>query len=289
MRTITLVCLPVLFILLNACKVTKHEPIEHEPALTAMGYPFAYADTSGNLYLRELRNGYDLTEVIAGATSDRERALRVLAWASRRWKGHGKELPSSGDALTILEEAERGRTFRCVEYSTVASAALSALGMPSRRVGLKKKTVETAVAGGGHMVAEVWLADEGKWALLDGEYNLMPVVDGRALNAVELKQALHSERPIDFVSAAGPVKPSGQKQYLSFIERYLYYFNARFDERKLAEPYERVTFQGKAQLMLVPKGAPMPTRFQRTRAMDKFVYTRSVADFYEAPRLPVKK
>ena len=289
MRPLSLACLPLLFVCLCACKVTKHEAIEHEPALTAMGYPFAYADTSGNTYLRELRDGHDLTTVVAGATSDRGRALRVLDWTNRQWKGHGKKLPSSSDALTILEEAGSGRKFRCVEYSTVASAALSALGMPSRRVGLKKKTVETAVAGGGHMVIEVWLADEGKWAVLDGEYNLMPVVNGKALTAVEFKRALQSDQSIDFVSGAGPVKPTRQKRYLDFIERYLYYFNVRFDERKLPEPYERVAFEGKTQLMLVPKGAAEPTRFQRKQPMDKFVYTRSVADFYAAPRLVVKK
>ncbi len=289
MRTITLVCLPVLFLLLNACKVTKHEAIEHDAALTATGYPFAYADTGGNTYLRELRDEYDLTGVIADATSDRERALRVLDWTNRQWKGHGKKLPTNNDALTILEEADSGRKFRCVEYATVASAALSSLGMPSRRLGLKKKTVETAVAGGGHMVTEVWLADEGKWAVLDGEYNLMPVANGKALNAVEFKRALQSDRPVAFVSGAGPVKPAQQKRYLDFIERYLYYFNVRFDERKLPEPYERIAFQAKTQLMLVPKGAAEPTRFQRKRAMDKFIYTRSVADFYEAPRLAVKK
>ena len=289
MRTITLVCLPVLILLCNACKVTRHEAIEHESGLTSVGYPFAYADTTDNTYLRELRDEHDLKKVVAGATSDRERALRVLNWTNRQWKGHGKKLPTSNDALTILEEAESGRKFRCVEYATVASAALSSLGMPSRRLGLKKKTVETAVAGGGHMVTEVWLADENKWAVLDGEYNLMPTVNGKALNAVEFKRALQSDQPIAFISGAGPVTSAQQKRYLDFIERYLYYFNVRFDERKLPEPYVRIVFQEKTQLMLVPKGAAEPTRFQRRRTMDKFVYTRSVADFYAAPQPAVKK
>ena len=289
MRTLTLVCLPVLFLFLNACKVTKHEAIEHEPGVTVAGYPFVYADTTGNDYLRELRDGHGLRQVVAGATSDRERALRVLNWSHQQWGGHGKTLPSNGDALTILEEANRGRKFRCVEYATVASAAMSSLGMPSRRLGLKKKTVETAVAGGGHMVAEVWLADEGKWAVVDGEYNLMPVVNGKALNALEFKRALQSDKPVAFVSAAGPVKKGKQKRYHDFIERYLYYFNVRFDERKLGASYERITFQGKTQLMLVPKGAAEPTRFQRKRTMDKFIYTRSAEDFYAAPRVAVTK
>ncbi|CAH1002388.1 hypothetical protein LEM8419_03287 [Neolewinella maritima] len=284
MRIFTLLCFPLLFLALSACKVTKHEAIDHDD-VAAAGYPFEYADTAGNTYLRELREEYRLEGVVAGAQSDRERALRVLDWSRKQWNGHGKKLPSKGDALTILEEADRGRKFRCVEYATVTSAALSALGMPSRRVGLKKKSVETAVAGGGHMVAEVWLADEDKWVVIDGEYNLMPVVNGRALNAVEFKRALQNDEAVGYVSAAGPVKPAKQKRYREFIERYLYYFNTRFDERRLAQPYSPITYQGKTQLMLVPKGAAEPTRFQRKRMMDKFIYTRSVADFYEAPRV----
>ena len=274
-----------LLVILSSCKVTKIEIVEYESAEAAAGYPFVYADTTGNAYLRKLRQQYGLEGALQTASSDRERALILNDWSRKRWKGHGNRLPTASDALTILEEAAAGRKFRCVEYATVASAAMSSVGMPSRRVGLKKKNVETTIRGGGHVVTEVWLADEQQWAFLDGEYNLMPVLNGRALNAVEFKEALQNEEAVTFVSAAGPVAPAKQQRYLAFIERYLYYINARFDERKLAEPYERVTYQGKTQLMLVPKGAAEPQRFERKQSMDKFVYTTSREDFYEAPRV----
>ena len=277
-----------LLLILTSCKVTKPETVAYEPATGETIYPFVYADTVGHTYLRALRDGYGLEEVIAGASSDRERALLLTHWARERWRGHGRTVPSAGDALTILEEAESGRKFRCVEFATVASAAMAAVGMPSRRVGLKKKTVETTLGGGGHMVAEVWLADEQQWALVDGEFDLMPVLDGRALNAVAFKRALQEEQTVGFVSAAGPVKPSKQKRYLEFIERYLYYINARFDERKLAPPYQPITFTGKTQLMLVPKDAKEPTVFQRKRRMDQFVFTRSVEDFYAPPHVATR-
>ena len=281
----TLVPLVGLLCLLVSCQVTRHEPISYAPASPPRIFPFAYADTAGNEYLRRLRTDHDLEALIAGVDSDRERALVVLDWTRKRWNGHGKKAHTDQNALNILEESGKGRKFRCVEYSTVLTAALASVGMPARRVGLKKKSVETALYGAGHMVAEVWLADENKWALLDGQYNLLPIADGKPLNAIEFKRALQEEQRVDFLSYQQVVGPLKRRNYLGFIERYLYFVNVRFDERMLPEPYERLAYGGKTQLMLVPLGVPEPTKFQRKQVMDRFVYTRSVADMYGSPYL----
>ena len=65
--------------------------------------------------------------------------------------------------------------------------------MPSRVLGLKRRDVETAKSGAGHVVAEVWLDQFNKWVFVDGQCGAIPEKDGCPLNAVEFQKSIANE------------------------------------------------------------------------------------------------
>src|SRR5688572_14288990 len=107
-------------------------------------YVFKYENQpENNTFLKQLRTEYDLDEVIKGAKTDTEKALKIMNWVHNQWKHNGSNQPTKSDALTILQEAKEGKMFRCVEYGIVTASALNAIGLRSRVLALKTKDVET--------------------------------------------------------------------------------------------------------------------------------------------------
>ena len=243
-------------------------------------YSFRYPDTTHNLYLRTLRERYDLLTLAGRETSPDSAVLQIMDWTHHRWKHNGSHQPSQPDALTILEEAQQGGTFRCVEYATVLTDALLSLGYQARTLALKSKDAQTCKTGAGHVLTEVFLHGPQKWALLDGQFNVMPFLDGEPLSAVELQAAITAQRDFQLANRRGTVPKAVQKRYTRFIAPYLYYFETTLDsqnpETALA-PAERQ----KTHLMLVPLGAKPPTVFQRRFPIDYCHYTHSLQAFYQ--------
>ena len=276
--------LAALLVLAQACSHRAARNLAYDESARAEDYPFAYADTTGDAYLRELRQRHGLDSVTASSKTDLERVLAVLHWTHTQWSHDGYNTPTASDALSILEEAAGGASFRCVEYGIVSSEALQAIGIPARTIGLKIAAVETRWLGAGHVAAEAYLRDMGKWVFLDGQFGVVPTLDGVPLNAVEFGEALRTRRDdVALVSAEGPVTGKPRAQYLRFVDAYLYYLDVRFDNRPVASRDERVRVGGKSSLMLVPAGAARPTVFQRKSPMDYLAYTSSPPAFYAVP------
>lgn len=227
----------------------------------------------GDAYLARLREQYRLNEVVAGRRGDYERVRAVSRWVRSRWEHNGSNEPQRPDPISILEEAAQGKRFRCVEYAAVLAAALDALGIPARVLALKTEDVETRESGAGHVVAEAYLADLHKWVMVDGQWDVIPTLRGRPLNAVELQRALARRAKglgVDSFSGTTPEK------YFAWVAPYLFYFDTKFDSR----------FEGAENgysLMLVPVGAKEPRVFQRKWGIGKMVYTHSLRAFYPQP------
>ena len=236
----------------------------------------ARRSTPEDPYLVRLRETYDLDAVVAGAETDTDRMMQVASWARSRWEHNGSNRPSKSDPITILEEAEGGERFRCVEYAVVVAGALNAVGIPARVVGLKSADVETRWLGAGHVVAEAWLADLQKWALVDGQFDAVVMLDGVPQSAAEIRLELDA-RPSDLrVVGVGLGDSDGREGYLRWLAPYLYYLDVGLDERY-------GTDRQRGRLMLVPEGAPEPHVFQRKSPIRHTIYTRSLAAFYAPP------
>lgn len=256
------------------------EPVAYAAAPKPAAYRFWYENGTSNEYLYRLKSKYLLEKIVEGATSDSARALRILKWSHDQWNHNGDNEPRKKDALSILEEARNeGKQFRCVEYGIVGAAALNAIGLPARVLALKTKEVETTPYGAGHVLLEVYLKDLGKWVLMDGQWDAMPVLNGVPLNAAEFQQAIATNYDaLQIRSGSGTSKAA----YTRWVYPYLYYLDVKFDNREGVELKKELQ-SGKPSLMLVPQGAKEPTIFQQKRPINNVVYTRSLADFYAAP------
>ncbi len=282
-----------LFLLASGCapvaKLLNYTPSAHlknisfqeEPANPK--YKFWYSDTLNNIYMRTLRQQYGIDQLAAQQSDEFGAIKAVLNWSSSQWKHNGSNTPSKSDALTILEEAKKGAQFRCVEYGILASACMNSVAIPARVLGLKTRDVEKVKFGAGHVVAEVYSKQYNKWIFMDPQFNVIPTLRGIPLNAVEFQKAIFTERnAIEMINIEGKVPQEKSEQYIQWVAKYLFYFDALFDQR-IGDNIELQKIDGKTKLMLIPVGRKQPTIFQRKYPLDYCLYTNSINDFYSVP------
>jgi hypothetical protein len=239
---------------------------------------FWYEQNRNNQYLNLLRSKYPIDSLIKNAGSDTERALAILHWVNRQWMHNGDNVPKKHDAISILQEVKEGKNFRCVEYGIVTTACLNAIGLKARVLSLKTKDVETTQYGAGHVLLEVYLNDLKKWVMLDGQWDIMAVLNGVPLNAMEFQQAIAGNyAKLKIITTTDISK----RAYVDWVYPYLYYFNFSFDNREGTK--DEQTINGKTGLMLVPLGAKNPMIFQIINKLDYCIYTHSLNDFYAPP------
>lgn len=235
----------------------------------------AFFNAPSNPYLTAMRKEFALESLVTNKTSDIERILSVARWVRSRWNHNGSNTPEKHDPISVLREAATGKEFRCVEYAVVLSGALNALGYPSRVLGLMTIDVETRPVGAGHVVSEVYVPDLKKWVMVDGQWNVVPLVSGLPANAVELAEALATRpKTVDMASFSG----DDHSQYVSWIEPYLYFFTASIDN----------TYDGEhsnGAVRLAPMGATEPTVFQLKYPMQHALFTHNVTSFYPVPTI----
>ncbi|MHC4623730.1 MAG: transglutaminase-like domain-containing protein [Planctomycetota bacterium] len=231
----------------------------------------------------KLRKKYDLEGLVSKAKDDYEKLMLITAWVQKQWKHSGNNKPSRSDPLTILKEASEGKRFRCVEYAIVVAGCARSLGMPSRKLALKRADVETAKSGAGHVVAEVWLEQFNKWVFVDGQYGAIAEKDGVPLNAVELQDAIAGEVADLKIQLA---TKKDEIEYLAWVARYLYYFDFNLDQRFYKGETEKERISGsRGKIMLVPRGAAKPKVFQRRFPIRGCTYISNPECFY----LPMSK
>lgn len=233
-------------------------------------YEFVWSSPESE-YLARMKEEYKLEQLVADVDDDFVRVKLISSWVSGLWDHHGSNTPEKNDPISIVSEAEEGERFRCVEYSIVVNGALNSLGIPARTVSLKTKNVQWTLWGAGHVVVEAYLEDLGKWIMIDGQWDVIPVLNGTPLSAIELQQALASE----YTSGLGvaSLTEANADEYFKWIEKYLYYFDVALDKRVGVE-------REPGRLMLTPIGAMEPKRFQIFFPLDNMTYTSSIDDFY---------
>ncbi len=247
--------------------------------LATKDYGLVYSNNSQRASLVELRTTYQLDSLVKDCTSDFEKVTTIQSWVQSRWEHDGMNVPEKKDALYILQEAEKGRRFRCVEYSLVAGQCLSSLGFKVRGLGLMTKDISDVKWGGGHAVNEVYLDDVQKWVFIDPQFDVMTVKDSIPLNAVELQQCIAGN--IDF-ELVNPNQTITKEEYIKWIGPYLYYFYVSIPGQNISV-WDRIA-GNKKQLTLYPIGAEKPTYFQKIMRLNTSYYTHSISDFYPVLR-----
>ena len=203
----------------------------------------------------------------------------IIGYAHGLFTHDGDNNPSSSDPLTILQEAQAGQSFRCVEYSMLANGLLWANNIPSRTLGLKTRDVETRQYGAGHVVIEFWSKDLHKWVMSDVQTGIIPETKGTPLSAVELRQKLDEKKIVTYIPVTGARFSidggfDGKKNYSEWVHEYLYFIDTPI---QLALTVNNAATQQIA--MLVPDGVQEPRQFQGLFMMNA-LYTHNVSDFY---------
>lgn len=229
-------------------------------------------------YLERLRRVAGLDDVVSSDMSDYDKVREISAWAHGLWEHQGDEQVDTSDPITLILQAREGKAFRCVEYAIVIAACLSAVGIPSRTLGLMMRDVETRSSSAGHVVAEAYLKDLGKWIMVDGQWDAIPLLEGSPLNAVELQRAIAAKAPS---LSIGTSSGTEARRYLAWVKPYLFYFSIYADLRAGERGWRE------QQVILVPVGAQEPRVFQRTTPIDA-IYTRDLASFYQPPIMAAK-
>ncbi|MEM6720066.1 MAG: transglutaminase domain-containing protein [Bacteroidota bacterium] len=202
-------------------------------------------------YLEELKAAYPLA--MPTNASDMEKVLYVLNWTHNRWKHSGNNSPKKNDAISILQEAEEGGRFPCFAYAIVLRDQLNALGFKARTIYLKTADAKTRKGSPGHVATEVFLDDLQKWVFLDGQFNVMPSMNGVPLNAIEFQNAISTNFEKFTLESLAKETKTSKTNYVNFVYDYLFYLDTTFDNRY--SPKQRHLIDGKASLMLVPSGA----------------------------------
>jgi|GEM_PF-2545466 len=133
-----------------------------------------------------LRLKYRLQKIVEQGQTEFGKMKLLLNWVATRWRHNGNNTCKVHNALAILDAAEKGETFACVDYSIVLTQCLTVLGYPARSVGLWKLGVAYGNAKG-HRCTEVWSNQYGKWILLDGQNNGWWESGGVPLSAQECR------------------------------------------------------------------------------------------------------
>ena len=222
-------------------------------------------------YLKELCDTYELEKLTENCQSDYEKVETITNWVSGLWSHDGMNQPEQDDPMYILDQViNHGQRYRCVEYGTVISGCLNALGFECRQLGLKTKDVETREVGAGHVGAEVYLEDLKKWVFIDGQWGAIPMLGDTPLSAYEFGVAIREKDSNLRINWANNVYQAPDSEYFEWIEPYLYYMDSQFKN----------VDGGYTDVMFVPDDGKNVTVFQRNYDIDIDYYLRDVSVFY---------
>ncbi len=251
---------------LTACSAKETNQV-YEEELVGFQTWCSYADD----YLMELKETYRLEELIENCQTEYDKVLTITKWVSGLWKHVGDNVPEQNDPLYILNQVvNHEQQYRCVEYGTVICGCLQALGLDSRILNLKMKTVETEEYGAGHVGCEVYLDDIQKWVFIDGQWGAIPMLDDTPLNAYEFGETIRKKDSKLHINWVNNVYDATDKDYIQWIKPYLYYLDTY---------YKNV--DGKdTRIMFVPIDGKQVTIFQQKYTIDMDYYLRDINTFY---------
>ena len=143
--------------------------------------------------LAAMRQEFGLEAMTAGASTDLERARRVMSWWTGSWTYEKDCGPiySPWDPFTIIPwkgESWGGGYDKPLAYCVHSASGLTLL---LRAAGLAARSLVTDSADpagtGGHFLTEVWCRELGQWTVLDPHFDAVITLSGRPASALELQ------------------------------------------------------------------------------------------------------
>ncbi|SNR14698.1 transglutaminase-like domain-containing protein [Tenacibaculum jejuense] len=246
---------------------------------TLMSCDFIFSNPKQDSSLIALKTKYNLDSLTKKLDNDVEKVLYLTNWVHKRWQHDGNHNSGTNNVLEILQRAENGENFRCVEYGKVLSACLNSIGIPTRTLGLKTKDVEYTEYNAGHVVSEAYIKELKKWIFIDPQINYVPFHNDIPLNAVEYQRnIIDKSSSLKLKDFTGTLNEQKAAEFTKWIGKYLYFFDSKLDNSKTGS-----SCQNKSYLMLVPLKSNFPKVFQIKHKMDYLLYTNNLNDFYKAP------
>ena len=147
------------------CEITRRMEVPknimvtdwHNPAIkySSTGFTYQSADEPMNKVVIERD---DLDKVIAGAGSEFDAIVLMLAYSARRWVYSGPTLEyPKWNTIDMSERAHSlGDGGMCIQYAAYLAHILTVMGFHARHVNIQS-----------HEVVEVWCNDFDKWIYLD--------------------------------------------------------------------------------------------------------------------------
>ncbi len=235
-----------------------------------------YKQHLNNDYFKKLR---EQNPFVFDKENTLEKVLIICGYAHKLFNHNGDNVPEKNDPIFIIEEAIKGKNFRCVEYSSVANALLLSYGIVSRIVSLRTKDVETREYGAGHVVIEFWYTEKQKWVLVEVQEGIVPKnEEGHELSSVEFLFEIQNKKPTTFI----PVIDSSMSEqdfieYKKWIFQYLFYFFIKTKAEDFSGNYDANDKNN--FLTLTPIDSTTPKVFQKKIPIYS-LETHSVVDFY---------
>ena len=90
-------------------------------------------------FLTELREKYELDDVIAGGRTEFEQMLLLKEWVRNRWDHGWSTVSNPNSSLEMLEAAQQGSDFACGYYSMTLMQCFMSLGFVARRASISRR------------------------------------------------------------------------------------------------------------------------------------------------------
>lgn len=146
-------------------------------------------DSFDNPKLKELRERYQLEQVVGPGRDEFDRQVLLMDWAHRQFRKFGRPSTGARGALAVLKAVEEGHTFFCAQYAEVLVSGAASLGWVDRPLALRRHQGVAKVGGSTeHSVTEIWSNQHRKWVMFDPTGNLYLEKEGVPLNAWEIRQ-----------------------------------------------------------------------------------------------------
>jgi hypothetical protein len=229
-----------------------------------------------NSPLAELEKEAGLTKILRESKSDFEKLKALTLFANRSFSHAGDTDLKAHDPLSILRAAKLGTNMRCVEYSILLAGLLQAVGYPARVLSLKRKDVETASYGAGHVCVEAFLFQFDKWVFVDPQCAAIFEKKGIPQSGVEIRDNLekNEQMKIVFWDNLG-----NTFEYESWIRSYFFYLDTSGTSDLFGKHMGRV--------MLCPLGAEKILIFQKKTRLNIKKHIFNTREFY--PLIQEKK